>query len=363
LIDRVERLPRPEPDVRRLLAVLRRERPDRVPLLELKLDEEVRSALVGEPLVPWWTGAPPEERRRAVRQFVKLMHRLGYDAFWVPTNVPFMFQTASATDTAGLSRGERTWQSEHDGPIQSLRDLEHYPWPTLSNIDFGPADEIDHVLPEGMGCIGFCNGVLEWSSWLMGLQPFSLSLYDNHVLVREVVDRVGRLIYQVYEVWVQREQIVALWSGDDMGFKTGTLIAPEHLREYILPWHRRYAELAHARGKPYILHSCGNLRAIMPDLTDDVRIDAKHSFEDVIEPVEEFHRTWGSRVAAIGGVDMDVLARGTEETVARRTLQILESCAPRGGYAAGSGNTVSNYVPVGNYLAMVEAVHRFNGRL
>jgi uroporphyrinogen decarboxylase len=363
LIDRVERLPKPDPDVGRLLAVLRRERPDRVPMLELKLDEEVRSVLVGETLVPWWTGAPSDQRRHAVQQFVRLMHRLGYDAFWIPTNVPFVFETAASTDTAGLNRGERKWQSEHAGPIQSFEDFERYPWPKISDIDFGPADDIARILPEGMGCIGFCNGVFEWSSWLMGLEPFALAVYDQPQLVRALVDRVGQLIYEILEIWSQREHIVALWTGDDMGFKTSTLVSPQHLREYILPWHRRYAELAHGRGKPYILHSCGNLRTIMPDLADDVRIDAKHSFEDVIQPVEEFHQQWAGKVAAIGGVDMDLLTRGSEQAVGGRTRQILEACAPAGAYAAGSGNTVANYVPIGNYLAMIETVHRFNGRM
>jgi uroporphyrinogen decarboxylase len=158
------------------------------------------------------------------------------------------------------------------------------------------------------------------------------------------------------------EYIVALWSGDDMGFKTSTLISPQHLRQYILPWHRRCAELAHKHGKFYILHSCGNLKTIMSDLTDDVGIDAKHSFEDVIQPVEEFHQQWSGKVAAIGGVDMDLLARGTEENVACRIRQILETCAPAGGYAAGSGNTIANYVPIENYLAMIEAVNKFNSR-
>ncbi|GMU20727.1 MAG: hypothetical protein AMXMBFR13_08230 [Phycisphaerae bacterium] len=362
MIDRVERLPCPEPDVGRVLTVLRRGRPDRVPLLELKLDEEVRSALAGEPLVSWWAREVPERRRHAIRQFVRLMHRLGYDAFWLPTNVPFRFTTDAAADTAGLSRGDRAWQSESAGPIQSWRDFEAYPWPTLADIDFGPAEEVARVLPDGMGCIGFCNGVFEWSSWLMGLEPFALAIYDQPDLLRALVDRVGGLIEEVFKVWSQREQMVALWSGDDMGFKTATLISPQHLREYILPWHRRYAEIAHAQGKPYILHSCGNVREIMPDLVEDVRIDAKHSFEDTIQPVEEFHRLWHRRVAAIGGLDVDLLARGTEADVVRRTESILAVCAPTGGYAAGSGNTVTNYVPIDNYLAMVETVHRYNGR-
>ena len=80
----------------------------------------------------------------------------------------------------------------------------------------------------------------------------------------------------------------------------------------------------------------------------------------MIEPVEECFREWGGKVAILGGVDVDILARGSEEDARLRTLQILEACAPKGGYAAGSGNSVTNYVSVDNYLAMVETVHRFN---
>ena len=79
----------------------------------------------------------------------------------------------------------------------------------------------------------------------------------------------------------------------------------------------------------------------MDDLIDDVGIDAKHSFEDKILPVEEAYRRWGDRIAILGGVDMDVLGRGTEEQVRARTRQILEVCGVKGtGYCLGTGNSV-----------------------
>ena len=53
----------------------------------------------------------------------------------------------------------------------------------------------------------------------------------------------------------------------------------------------------------------------------------------------------------------------TEEDVRRRTLQILETCAPGGGYACGSGNSITNYMPTANYVAMVETIRCFNGRM
>jgi uroporphyrinogen decarboxylase len=101
----------------------------------------------------------------------------------------------------------------------------------------------------------------------------------------------------------------------------------------------------------------------MPDLIEDVRIDAKHSFEDVIVPVEQFKQRWGTRVAVLGGVDVDLLSRGTENDIRHRTEQILKACAPSGGYACGSGNSITNYMPAANYVAMIQTIHRFNGRL
>jgi uroporphyrinogen decarboxylase len=49
-----------------------------------------------------------------------------------------------------------------------------------------------------------------------------------------------------------------------------------------------------------------------------------------------------------------MLCRGTEEEVRAYTRRVIEACAPGGGYALGTGNTVANYIPVQNYLAMVE---------
>ncbi len=145
-----------------------------------------------------------------------------------------------------------------------------------------------------------------------------------------------------------------------MGYKTQTMFSPTMLRKYVLPWHKRIAEVAHAHAKPFILHSCGNLESFMGDLIDDVGIDAKHSFEDAIVPVTDFKQQYGDRVAVLGGVDIDFLCRHTEEEVRLYTRHVLETCIPGGGYALGTGNSVANYVPVTHYVAMLEERRRFS---
>ena len=146
-----------------------------------------------------------------------------------------------------------------------------------------------------------------------------------------------------------------------MGFKTATLVPPDALRRYTLPWHKRYAAMAHAKGLPYFLHSCGNLAEIMEDLVADVGIDGKHSYEDVIMPVGRFQERWGGRIAVLGGLDINVLSGATPDEVRRATGRLMDECGARGRYAVGSGNSVPSYVPPANYLAMVEEAVRRRG--
>ena len=102
-----------------------------------------------------------------------------------------------------------------------------------------------------------------------------------------------------YERLLELPNLIAIWPGDDMGFKGGTMISPADLKKYTLPWHAKFAEMTHAAGLPFFLHSCGQLGEIYDHLIDEVKIDAKHSFEDAICPVEDFWRQYGGRIGVL----------------------------------------------------------------
>ena len=93
----------------------------------------------------------------------------------------------------------------------------------------------------------------------------------------------------------------------------------------------------------------------MEDLIDDVGIDGKHSYEDAIIPVQDFQARYGDQIAVLGGMDLNILA-GTPDVdaVRRHTRFLIETCGSRGRYAVGSGNSIPSYVPLDNYLAMVD---------
>jgi uroporphyrinogen decarboxylase len=270
--------------------------------------------------------------------------------------MPFPAQSRVAADTAERAEGgTRAWAETDTGPIANWQDFEQYPWPEPDAVDLFPLEYICEHMPEGMGLIScHAGGILEHVTKLFGYVGLCTALYDVPDLVRAVVDAVGERIERYHQRLLDLDGLVAVFQGDDMGFRSGTLISPEHLRQYFLPWHKRFARLAHDAGRPYFLHACGNIEAVMDDLIDDVGIDAKHSFEDAIVPVAEMKRRYGDRIGILGGVDVDVLGRAEPEVVRRTVREVIDTCGPGGRYAVGSGNSIPSYIPVENYLTMLD---------
>jgi len=338
-------------------ALLRQGQPESVPCWELFADKEVMEKVMGEKFDSWDTS---ESQKRYIRQILGYQLKMGYD--YLAADVCIPTETRSdilADDTAMYTKGQRSWVDDHNGLIQNWDDFEKYPWPSTSEIDYTMIETASRIVPEGMKVMLRTSGVLENVQWLMGYERMSYALFDEPELVTALFERIGSLLEHIYRSAAEIENVSLFAMGDDMGFKTSTLFSPDVLREHVFPWQKKCVEAAHSSGGVFIMHSCGNLDSIMDDLIDDVEIDAKHSFEDVIQPVEEVKKLYGQRVALIGGVDIDLLSRGTEEDVRKRTRQILEACVPGGGYVAGTGNSVANYISLQNFLAMMDEVRAY----
>ena len=165
---------------------------------------------------------------------------------------------------------------------------------------------------------------------------------------------MGELIYEYNARLLELDGLTAIFQGEDFGFNTQTLIPPRDIRKYFLPWHKKYAEMIHAKGKSYYLHSCGKIDAIMDDLIEGVKIDGKHSFQDNVLPVTEAKKRYGNKICLLGGVDVHKLATYQPEDLRQYVRAIIEECAPGGRFAIGAGNSVTSYIPMENYLTLLD---------
>jgi uroporphyrinogen decarboxylase len=346
-----------------MIALLRKGEPDRVPLWEL---------IINEPTLSAW-GA------KSLEEFVEMEDLDGITIF-----EDMKLETLGTAEQKELVWRGRTiltgtrqvvrdewgiiWGITNfgipypiDGPIKEPADLKTYT---------PPDPEAPHRLQslreavkkfKGRRAIVFLtHDGFEFPHYLRGgMENLLLDYYDDprlaHELAEMVIDYKIRLMRRAI-----REGADAVVSGDDYANQHGTVMSPQHFRQFVLPYLKRSIDAAHDEGVPFIKHTDGNIWAILDDLVQE-GIDAL----DPIEPaagmdIGEVKAKYGDRIAVIGNVDCSfVLTRGTVEEVEEAVKETIAKASPGGGHILASSNSIHPAVKPENYKAMVEAARKF----
>jgi uroporphyrinogen decarboxylase len=344
-----------QPDYRHIEAAARNRLADRMPLYEHIINVGKVEQITNKSIAPLIEGTL-SDRREFFRHFSSFFRHMGYDTV--------SFEACIVTV---ISNGEAL--SGHiPGPIQNRVDLERFPFQELPerfwNAHYDSFVAFRDTLPEGMkGIGGIGNGVFEIAQDLVGFEPLCLLKAEDPDVYTQVFQKTGDLMYTIWQRFVQEfgDDFVLPRFGDDLGFKSATLLHPDDIRTLIIPQYQRIVDLVHAAGKPFLLHSCGNIFEVMDDIIEGAGIDAKHSNEDQIAPFSVWLQRYGERIGNFGGVDMDVLCQKSPEEIADYTTEVVQQAEGHGGFALGSGNSIPEYVPTEGYLAMVETGRRLRG--
>lgn len=338
-----------QPDTRHMLDVLANRRPARLPLYEHKIDPTIMEQVLGQQFAALEQG-DEADLREFYYHYCRFYQEMTYDT------VSWEVTVTRSLPGHGAIYGGRP------GPIQSRADFDAYPWDEVVARYWHAADRkfamLGQCLPAGMKAVGgIGNGVFEISEDLVGFQPLAYMMVDDPELFADLFQRIGDLLVGLWTTLLARhgEHFAICRFGDDLGFRTSTLVAPRTIREHVIPQYRRIIDLIHAAGKPFLWHSCGKIFSVMEDVIA-LGIDAKHSNEDAIAPFDEWISRYGQRIGLLGGIDVDILCQ-------RNPDEILADVIEKGrryrrearGYALGSGNSIPDYVPVDGYLAMVRA--------
>jgi uroporphyrinogen decarboxylase len=324
-----------------LEAVLRCEKPSRPVLFELFFNPSYYNTMAGK--TP--TNGSAIER---LKVNVEAFHAYGFD-----------YATVHACDMVFKKNPRKMLKtvSANDGfVITDWASFEAYEWPDPDSFDYSRLKDIEPFLPKGMKLMVMGpGGVLENAMELIGYDNLCYMLYDEPELAEAVFNEVGSRLVRYYENAMEYSSVGLLMSNDDWGFNTQTFLSLKDMRRLVFPWHTRIVETAHKHKKPAVLHSCGYLQDVMEDVIEVMKYDGRHSYEDVILPVEECYRRWGGRIAILGGMDMDFMVRRNTDDIHARARAMLELADQKGGYALGTGNSVPEYLPLEHYLALAKA--------
>jgi hypothetical protein len=255
------------------------------------------------------------------------------------------FGLLSTEDLDHLERSTRTAAATGLGVIASLSGT------ALGDIALVPAPFMKHP-----------KGIRDVSEWYVSTS--SRQDYIHKVFERECEVAV-RNLEQVWSVAGDRLQAVFL-CGTDFGTQTSAFCSVKTFRSLYFPYYKLLCDWIHAHTSWKIFkHSCGAVSKFLPsfieagiDILNPVQCSASG-----MEP-EQLKANFGEHLIFWGGgVDTQrALPFGAPDEVREQVLRRCEVFAPGGGFVFNSIHNIQAGTPVMNIVAMLDAVHEFNGR-
>ncbi len=341
----------------RWLAVLKREKPDRVPMdywataeatdkLKKHLGCRTREQMLDKLRVDYPVSVGPE--------YIGPKPPRMTDVFGCKyRNVPY-----------GEGAGAGVYREVVEHPLARFTSVEEiereYTWPSPDWYDYGGIPnqikgKEDHPI-RGGGSEPF----LIYKN-LRGQEQAFIDLVENPEIAHYCLDKLFDLAYEntrrIYEAIPGKVMIT--YVAEDMGGQTDLMFSPRQIHTFLLPRMKRIIDLAHENGAYVFHHNDGNCRRILPDMIA--------AGIDVLNPIqwrcpgmerEGLKRDFGDRLVFHGGVDNQyTLAFGSVEEVRQEVLDNLRILGEGGGYILAPCHNIQPVSPPENIVAMYETCY------
>jgi len=232
--------------VERVHAALRREQPDRVPIVEFVIDEKVARAILPD-----------------IKDVPDMMDRMDLDA--VACGAFFAavreFADGSFIDEWGVTYRPNFEAVAHParGPIANIEDAQAYAPPDPDVLQrLGQLPELVARYKGKRAILFHARAAFMWSAYLMGMDNLLASFLTEPELATLVMDKVLEANIQVVRRAIRAgAEVIVL--GDDYAHNLAPLMSPGVFQEFILPRLARMVEVVKEEGAFCVKHSDGNL--------------------------------------------------------------------------------------------------------
>ena len=346
------------PDYQNIVDAAKNVEAKRLPIYEHVISFETIEEITGKSIIPLFESNDPADINEFFRIYCGFFRDMGYDTVSFERCIVEILPGGGALGDCRI-----------DPVIKTREDFENYPWAELPDMYFEKNRRyftaLRDQMPAGMKAIGGVgNGIFECVQDLTNYTKLAYMQVEEPDLYADLFKAVGKTNYAIWKRFLKEFEDVfcALRFGDDLGFKTNTLISYDNIRTHIIPQYKPIINEVHSYGKPFLLHCCGKIFNVMDDLIA-VGINAKHSNEDQIAKFDVWVESYGNKIGNFGGVDLNAICFLDSKALREYVLEVLKCCKGNGGIAFGSGNSIPNYVPVQGYMTMIETVREARGDL
>lgn len=331
----------------RVLAVIRREEPDRIPTFEWDIDPGLISSMT--------SGGTYED----------FIEQYDLDAVMCgPTYKKEPIGDGFILDEWGVIRivGHEAYPMPVDSkaPIKTMADLETWnpPDPYAPHRIATMKERIARFKGKRAIIVPLRD---VWSNPrdLLGYEGLLLKCALEPELVGALVEKCINHSIAMLDIAAELGGEIVM-SGDDIADNQRTLISPKMWEQIFMPHFRRWVQAIHDHGMYYWKHTDGNIKAVIDSL-----IDAGIDGIDPIDPIAGLDlasakQEWGNQVAIKGNVDCaTVLVDGTEEDVVTAVKACIRAAGEGGGYACSSSNSIHSGVDPKLYITMLDAIREY----
>lgn len=338
--------PLKQPNKDRILAAFRREKADRVPNYEVLVDNPCLHDILGRDVPGRHTLAniPPQD-------YIEFVEKIGQDVI-------------------GTCFYGHPWF--HHGPEGEPRRLDfrvktRADFNRIFAIDISALDPLFRLMDDYAAAVeGTQIGlfVLMGSFFtdvydsVVGFEDFMVMLYEDPMLVEDILEGTANHYAAVAERLVEYP-LTFFYVGDDIAYKTSTIVNPRTMRKIWLPRMKRIFAPALSKGIPILFHSDGNIQAMMPDLIE-AGISALNPIEPYGMDIREIKKQYGKDLTLVGNLDVGAaLSQGTPDDVRAEARALIDDVGRDGGLVLASSHSITSNVPAENFLAMVETAQTY----
>lgn len=194
----------------------------------------------------------------------------------------------------------------------------------------------------------------EKANFARGIENFLADLAGDPEYAQRMLDFIIKKNMVMLENIIHTPGIDGILLGSDWGSQNDLLMSPSCWREMIAPGEKLEYDLVHSAGLDVWLHSCGDIRKILPDITQ-MGVDALNPVQPECMDIYELKEKYGNAITFWGGISTQrTLPYGTPEEVAEETRKVTAALSKNGGYIIAPSQEIQSDVPFENLCALID---------